>query len=189
MRALISLGIAFFVIVLLWLAVVVFTPDMSSDVATGIIFMAFIGTAVTTLVVLKYLRRPTAMIRRILISLGVGIVNLAFLYGVCFAPNPRMFGKNAAIDVGLSATLVSLVTFVILSLPTPLSDKWRRVLISLSVAFFVAVFMSVQITSFLEEVKNFTSIFAGVFTGTAVITWLVLRRWGRPLGVSGSPKR
>jgi hypothetical protein len=179
MRVLISLGIAFFVIVLLWLTVVVFTPDMSSDSATGIMFMTFIGAAVSTTVVLKYLRRPTAMIRRILISLGVGIINLAFLYGVCFAPYPRMFGKNAAVNVGLSATLVSVVTFVLLSLPAPLPDKWRRVLISLSVAFFVAVFTSVQVISFVEYPPNLPSVFAGVFTGTAFITSLALRRWGR----------
>jgi hypothetical protein len=176
MRVLISLGVAFFVIVLNVLIVGEVTPNLSSDMASGIIFMTFIGAAVTTSVVLTYLRRPTAMIRRILISLGVGIVNLAFLYGVCFVPNPNTFVKDAAIDVGLSTFLVSLVTFVLLSLPTPLSDKWRRALISLGVAFFVAVFMSVQITSFLEEVKNFTSIFAGVFVGVAVVTSLVLRR-------------
>jgi hypothetical protein len=178
MKVLISLGVAFFVIVLLWLAVVVFTPHGSSDAATGIMFMTFIGATVTTTVVLKYLRRPTAMIRRILISLGVGIVNLAFLYGVCFAPNPLII-KDAVIDTGLSAALVSLVTFAILSLPTPVPDRGRRVLISLSVAFFVAVFMSVQITSFLEDVKNLESIFSGLFIGTAVITSLVLSRWGR----------
>jgi hypothetical protein len=186
MRILISLGVAFFVSVLYVLIVGEVTPDMSSDAATGIMFMTFIGTAVTTSVVLKYLRGPRAMLRRVLISLGAGAVNLAFLYGVCFAPNPRMFGKDAAINVGLCASLVSLVTFVLLSLPTPLSDKWRRVLISLSVAFFAAVFINF---SFVEELNNFKSVFAGVFTGTAVITWLVLRRWGRPLGVSGSPKR
>jgi hypothetical protein len=178
MRILISLGVAFFVCVLNVIIVGELAPDMSSDTATGIIFMTFIGAAATTSVVLTYLRRPTVMIPRFLISLGAGVVNLAFLYGVCFAPNPRIT-KGAAIDAGLSATLVSLVTFAILSLPTPLSDKWRRVLISLSVAFFVAVFMSVQITSFLEDVKNLMPIFAGVFTGTAVVTALVLSRRGR----------
>lgn len=120
------------------------------------------------------------MIPRILASLGVGIVNFSFLYGVCFAPAPRLFVKDAAIAISLSASFASLVTFVILSLPTPLPDKWRRVLISLSVGFFVAVFMTVQITSFLQDVNNLTSIFAGVFTGTAVLTAFVLRLRSRP---------
>jgi hypothetical protein len=176
MRTLISLGVAFVVSVLHVLIMQELTPDLSSDMATGIIFTAFIGTAVTTWVVLKYLRRPTAMIRRILISLGGGIVNLAFLYGVCFAPNPERFGKNAAIDIGVAAFLSTIVTFVLLSLPTPLSDQWRRVLISLSVAFFVAVFINMQIISFVEYPKNLTSIFAGVFIGVAVVTSLVLGR-------------
>lgn len=180
MRALISLGIAFFVIVLLWLTGVVFTPDMSSDRASGIIFMSFIGTSGIAWVVLKYLRGPRTMIRRILITLGAGIVNFAFLYGVCFLPDPQMFVRDAAIIVGVSAFLASLVTFFILSLPTPLSDKWRRALISLSAGFFVAVIMSVQITSFLRDVKNITSIFAGVFIGTAVVTALVLKLRSRP---------
>jgi hypothetical protein len=178
MRILISLGVAFFVMVLNVLIVGELAPHMSSDTATAIMFMTFIGTAVTTSVVLMYLRRPTAMIRRILISLGVGIVNLAFLYGVCFAPNPRMFTKGAAIDVYLSASLVSLVTFVLLSLPTPLSDIWRRVLISFGVAFFAAVIIGTSIVSSIEEISYSKgwSIFAGVFIGTAVITSLMLKR-------------
>ena len=180
MSALISLGIAFFVIVLLWLTAVVFTPDISSDRASGMIFMSFIGTGGIAWVVLKYLRGPRAMIRRILIPLGAGIVNFASVYGVCFLPAPQMFVRDAAIIVGVSAVLSSLVTLVILSLPTPLPDKWRRVLISLSAGFFMAVFMTVQITSFLQEVKNITSIFAGVFIGTALITALVLRLRSRP---------
>lgn len=180
MSALISLGIAFFVIVLLWITGVVFTPEMSSDRASGIIFMSFIGTGCIAWVVLKYLQGPRAMIRRILVTLGAGIVNFAFVYGVCFLPAPQMFVKDAAIIVGASAFLSSLVTFVILSLPTPLPDKCRRVLISLSVGFFMAVVMTVQITSFLQEVKNITWIFAGVFIGTALITALVLGLRGRP---------
>lgn len=180
MSALISLGIAFFMIALLWLTGVVFTPDMSSDRASGIIFMSFVGTGGIAWVVLKYLRGPRAIFRRILIPLGAGIVNFAFVYGVCFLPAPQMFVRDAAIIVGVSAFLSSLVTFVILSLPTPLPDKWRRVLISLSVGFFVAVFMTVQIASFLQEVNNLTSIFGGVFIGTAVLTALVLRLRSRP---------
>lgn len=180
MSILISLGVAFFVIVLHVLIGGEVTPELSSDQATGIMFMEFIGTAATTAVVLKYRRGQRAMILRILASLVAGIVNFAFLYGVCFAPAPRLFVKDAAIAIGLSASFASLVTFVILSLPTPLPDKWRRVLISLSVGFFVAVFMTVQITSFLQDVNNLTSIFAGVFTGTAVLTALVLRLRSRP---------
>lgn len=180
MSILISFGIAFFVIVLHVLIGGQVTPNLSSDMATGIMSMEFIGTTATTTVVLKYLRGPRAMIRRILVSLGTGIVNFAFLYGVCFVPYPRLFVKDAAIAIGLSASFVSLVTFVILSLPTPLPDKWRRVLISLSVGFFVAVFMTVQITSFLRDVNNLTPIFAGVFIGTAVVTALVLRLRSRP---------
>lgn len=179
MNILISLGVAFFVIVLHVLIGGEVTPNLSSDMATGIMFMEFIGTAATTAVVLKYLRGPRAMILRILTSLGAGIVNFAFLYGVCFVPDPRLVVKDAAIAIGLSASFVSLVTFVILSLPTPLPEKWRRALISLSAGFSVAVIMSVQITSFLRDVTNITSIFAGVFIGTAVVTALVLRRRSR----------
>lgn len=182
MRLLISLGVAFFVVVLNVLIAGEVTPGLSSDMATGIIFMTLIGAAVTTWVVLTYLPRPTAMIRRILISLGIGIVNLAFLYGVCFVPNPRMFAKNAAIDVGLSASLVSLVTFVLLSLPTRLTNGWQKALISLAVAFFAAVIIGTSIVSFIEEIsyEKGMSILAVVFIGAAVVTSLVLRRWGRP---------
>jgi hypothetical protein len=179
MRTLVSLGVAFFVIVLLWLTGVVFTPDANVEIAGVIITLTFISTAVITSLVLKYRRDRPAMIRRVLISLGAGAVNLAFLYGVCFAPSPRWLGKDAATDLVVSASLVSVVTFVLLSLPTPLPDKWRRVLISLSVAFFVAVFTNMQIISFVEYPPNLPSVFAGVFTGTALITSLVLWRWGR----------
>lgn len=126
MRILISLGVAFLVVVLNVLIAGRVTPELSSDIATGIIFMTFIGATITTAVVLAYLRRPTATTRRILMSLGVGIVNLALLYGVCLAPYPKIFVKDAAINVGLSAFLISLVTFVLLSLPTRQSNGGNR---------------------------------------------------------------
>jgi len=79
MRTLISLAVAFVVTVLHLLIGHELTPDLGVEMAGGILFMAFIGTAVTTWVVLKYKRGPAALIRRILISIGVGALNLAFL--------------------------------------------------------------------------------------------------------------
>jgi hypothetical protein len=178
MRTLISLGVAFFVVVLLWLIGGELTPHLSAETAGNILIMAFIGTAVVTSLVLKYRRGRTAMIRRILISLGVGVVDLAFLYGTLFVPNPRMFVKDAAIDIGLSAFLASLVTFVLLSLPPRLSNEWKKALVSLGIAFFAAVIIGTSIVSFVEEMsyEMGISIFAGVFIGVAVATSLVLRR-------------
>jgi hypothetical protein len=79
--------------------------------------MGFIGMAVITFLVLKYRKGRTAMIPRILISLGAGLVNLAFLYATLFVPNSRYFVKDAAIEIVVSASFVSLVVFVLLSLP------------------------------------------------------------------------
>jgi hypothetical protein len=178
-KTLLSLGIAFFVSVISLLIGHELTPHLNVEIAGGILTMAFIGTAVISWLVLKYRGGRTSMIRRILISLGVGVVNLAFLYGTLFGPDPERFGKDAAIDVVVSASLASVVTFVLLSLPIRLPDEWRRATISLSVAFFAAVFINVQIICFAEEAKNLKSIFAGVFIGAAVVTLLLLRRWGR----------
>jgi hypothetical protein len=178
MRTLISFGVAFFVMVLHWLIGGELTPNLSAETAGNILVMAFIGTAVITSLVLKYRRGRAAMIRRILISLGVGVVDLAFLYGTLFVRNPRMFVRDAAIDIGLSASLVSVITFVLLSLPPRLSNKWQKALISFGVAFFAAVIIGTSIVSFVEEIsyEKGMSIFAGVFIGVAVATSLVLRR-------------
>jgi hypothetical protein len=178
MRTLISLGVSFFVIVLLWLIEVIFTPDLYVETAGSILTVTFIGMTVITSLVLKYRRRVTAMIRRIFISFGVGLVELAFVYGTLFAPSPGRFVKEAAIDIVVSASLASVVTFVFLSLPGRFSDEWRRAVISLSVAFFAAVIIGTSIVSFVEEMnyKKGMSIFAGVFIATAVVTSLVLMR-------------
>jgi len=53
---------------------------------------------------------------------------------------------------------------------------FQQVLISLSVAFFVAEFINAQMISFVEYPPNLTSVFAGVFTATAVVTSLLLGR-------------
>ncbi|TFW34210.1 hypothetical protein [Massilia horti] len=176
MRMFISFGVAFLVAVLVWLTGDVFTPDLYVETAGNILVMTFVGTAVITSLVLKYKRGRTAMIRRILISLGVGVVDIAFLYGTVFGFAPRRNIVMASIDIVVSAFFASAVTFVLLSLPTPLSDTWRRAIISLGVAFFAAVFVNVQIICFLKEVQNLTPIFAGVFIGVAVATSLVLNR-------------
>jgi FlaA1/EpsC-like NDP-sugar epimerase len=181
MRTLISLGVAFFVMVLHLLIGGELTPDLSAETAGNILVMAFIGTAVITSLVLKYRRGRTAMIRRILISLGVGLVDLAFLYVTLFVPNPRFFVMDAATEIVVSASLVSVVTFVLLSLPPRLSNEWQKALISLSVAFLVAVIIGTSIVSFVEEIsyEKGMRIFSGVFIGAALVTSLVLRRWGR----------
>lgn len=120
MRTLISLGVAFFVMVLHLLLGAKLTPSLSSETALNILVMGFIGMAVITFLVLKYRKGRTAMIPRILISLGAGLVNLAFLYVTLFVPNSRNFVKDAAIELVVSASFVSLVVFVLLSLPPPL---------------------------------------------------------------------
>jgi hypothetical protein len=178
MRTLISLGIAFFVTVLHLIAGGELTPALSSETAGNILAMAFIGMSVITSLVLKYRRGQKAMILRIPISLGVGLVDLAFVYGTLFVPNPERFGKDAAIEIVVSASLASLVTFVLLSLPTRLSDEWEKALISFGVAFFAAMIIGTSIVSSIDEISygKGWSIFAGVFIGTAVITSLVLRR-------------
>ena len=121
MRTLTSLGIAFFVMVVHLLIGAKLTPSLSSETAWNILVMGFLGMAVITWLVLKYRRGRTAMIPRILISLGAGVVNLAFLYVSLFVPNPRYFVKDAAIEIVVSASFVSLVVFVLLSLPPPLA--------------------------------------------------------------------
>jgi len=176
MKALISLGIAFFVTVLQFLIGQELTPALNVEMAGSILVLAFIGTAAITWLVLKYRQGPAAMIQRIPISLGVGLLDLAFLYVTCVVPNPRGLIQDAAIEIGVSAFLASTVTLVLLSLPARLSEEWRRAIISLGVAFFAAVFINVQIICFAEEAKNLKSTFAGVFIGTAVLTTLVLRR-------------
>ncbi|MCC2956173.1 hypothetical protein LK542_11155 [Massilia sp. IC2-477] len=120
MRTLISLGIAFFVMVLHLLIGAKITPNLSSETAFNILVMGFLGMAAITWLVLKYRRGRTAMIQRILISLGAGMLNLAFLYVTLFVPNPRFFVKDAAIELVVSASFVSLVVFVLLSLPPQL---------------------------------------------------------------------
>lgn len=176
MRTLISLGVAFFVSVISLLIGHELTPHLNVEIAGGTLTLSFILTVGVTWLVLKFRGGRIAMIRRILISLGVAVVDIAFLYGTCFVPDPRMFVKDAAIDIAVSASLASIVTFVLLSLPTRLSDEWRRAIISLSVAFFTAVFVNMQLMSFVEDVKNLKSIFAGVFIGAAVVTLMVMRR-------------
>jgi hypothetical protein len=179
MKALISLGVAFFVTVLNLLIGHQLTPALNLDTASNILFMTFISTAVITYLALKYRRGHTAMIRLIPISLGVGMVEFAFLYVTCVVPSPRELGGDAAIDMGVSALLASVVTFSLLFLPTPLSGEWRRGIISLSVAFFATVVVALSVFDNSMAYRTWMSIAGGVFVGTAVVTALALGRWGR----------
>lgn len=179
MKALISLGVAFFVTVLNLLIGHQLTPALNLDMASNILFMTFISTAVITYPALKYRGVHTAMIRLIPISLGVGMVEFAFLYVTCIVPSPRELGTDAAIDMGVSAFLASVVTFSLLFLPTPLSGEWRRGIISLSVAFFATVVVALSVFDNGMAYRTWMSISGGVFVGSAVITALVLTRRGR----------
>lgn len=120
MRTLISLGIAFVVMVVHLLIGAELTPSLSSETALNILVMGFLDMTVITWLVLKHRRGRTAMFSRIMISLGAGVANFAFLYVILFVPNPRYLVKDAAIELVVSASFVSLVVFVLLSLPPPL---------------------------------------------------------------------
>lgn len=174
MKALISLGVAFFVTVVNLLVGHQLTPAMNLDMASNILFMTFISTAVITYLALKYRRCHTAMIRLLPISLGGGMVEFAFLYVTCVVPSHSGFGRDAAIDMGVSAFLASVVTFSLLFLPTPLSGESRRWIISLSVAFFATVMLALSVFDNGMAYRTWVSISGGVFVGAAVITALVL---------------
>ena len=179
MRALISLGVAFFVTVLNLLIGHQLTPALNLDTATGILFMTFISTAVITYLVLKYRQGHTAIVRRIPIALGVGLVEFAFLYVTCIVPGSREFERDAAIDMGVSALLASAVTFSLLFLPKSLSGEWRRGIISLSVAFFATVVVALSVFDNAMAYGTWMSISGGVFIGSVVVTSLLLRLWSR----------
>lgn len=180
MKALISLGVAFFVSVLNLLIGHQLTPAANLDMASSILFMTFISTAVITYLALKYRQGRTALIRLIPISLGVGVVEFAFLYVTCVVPSPQELGRDAAIDMGVSAFLASVVTLSLLFLPTPLSGEWRRGIISLGVAFFATVVVALSVFDNGMAYRTWMSISGGVFVGAAVVTALVLRLRSRP---------
>lgn len=179
MKALISLGVGFFVTVLNLLIGHQLTPAMNLDMASSILFMTFISTAAITYLALKYRRGHMAMIRLIPISLGVGIVELGFLYVTCVVPSPRELEMDAAMDMGVSAFLASVVTFSLLLLPAPLSGAWRRGIISLSIAFFATVVVALSVIDNGMAYRTWMSISGGVFIGSAVLTSLALGVWRR----------
>lgn len=179
MKVLISLGVAFFVTVLNLLIGHQLTPDLNVEMAGGILFMTFISTAFITYLALKYRRVHTAMIRLIPISLGAGMVEFAFLYVTCAVPSPRELERDAAIDMGVSAFLASVVTFALLFLPAPLSGEWRRGIISLSVAFFATVVVALSVFDNGMAYRTWMSISGGVFIGSVAVTSLLLRLWSR----------
>lgn len=175
MKALISFGVAFFVTTLNLLIGHQLTPAMNLDMASSILFMTFISTAVITYIALKYRRGHTSMIRLIPLSLGVGIVEFAVLYVTCVVPSLWGLGRDAAIDMGVSAFLASIVTFSLLLLPKPLSGEWRRGISSLGVAFFVTVVVALSILDSGMAYRTWMSISGVVFVSAAVVTALVLR--------------
>lgn len=179
MKALISLGVAFFVTVLNLLIGHQLTPALNLDMATAILFMTFISTAVITYLVLKYRQGHTATVRRIPIALGAGLVEFTFLYMTCIVPSPRELERDAAIDIGVSALLASVVTFSLLLLPAPLPGKWRRGIISLSVAFFATVIVALSVFDNAMAYRTWMSISGGVFIGSVAVTSLLLRLWSR----------
>lgn len=179
MKALISLGVAFFVTVLNLLIGNQLTPASNLDTASNILFMTFIGTAVITYLALKYRRRHTPTIRLIPISLGIGMAEFAFLYLTCVVPSPWGLGRDAVIDMGVSAFLASGVTFSLLFLPKPLSGEWRQGIISLGVAFFAAVVVALSVFDNGMAYTAWMSIAGAVFVGAAVVTALVLRMRSR----------
>lgn len=175
MKALISLGVAFFVTVLNLLIGQQLTPALNLDMAGSILFMTFVSTAVITYLAMKYRPGRTAMIRLFPISIAVGMVEFAFLYVTCVVASPRELERDAAIDMGVSAFLASVVTFTLLFLPTPLSGKWRRGIISLSVAFFATVVVALSVFDNEMAYRTWISISGGVFVGATVATALVLK--------------
>ena len=120
------------------------------------------------------------MIRLIPISLGVGMTEFTFLYVTCVVPSHWGLGSDAAIDMGVSALLTSVVAFSLLFLPTPLPGEWRRGIISLSIAFFTTVVVSLSVFDNEMAYRTWMSISGGVFVGAAVVTALVLRLRSRP---------
>jgi hypothetical protein len=179
MKALISLGVGFFVTVLNLLIGHQLTPAMNLDMASSILFMTFISTAAITYLALKYRQGHTAMIRLIPISLGVGMVEFAFLYVTCVVPSHRELEMDAVIGMGVSAFLASVVTFSLHFLPIPLSGAWRRGIISLSVAFFATVVVALSVIDNGMAYRTWMSISASVFVGSAVVTSLALEVWRR----------
>jgi hypothetical protein len=172
--SLLTIGVTLLAVILAHCLIDLLAPDINLDAAFSIVFLTFIGTAIITLLVLKYRRSRTAtMIRSVLISLGVGVFDLAIKYGIILgAVPPKLYVA--------SAFLTSAITFGVLSLPLEirLLNEWWRTLISLAVAFLAAVFVVISYDPNMNSERSM-SIFAGVFIGTAVVTSLVLRMRGR----------